>query len=240
MMNIPEKYILNKKIPIKDFIPMSLSSNIRKNIKKNIKKVILTYQIYGEEIPSITNETHNCQLIQFYDFGLENIKKAKYISEIYQRLIKSPCVLRMYDNSCEIYSFALKRLNQNNKNEVVVFDEFLTDEFEVYLPSSSKREFENIISFEKILNRTNKLTFYSEIYTKTFILKYQKIYQKSKELLEKPIWYDESRSKMIYELYKNMVNLRIKIEKTNLISERVKCNREIKEILKKMEEIGGI
>ncbi|WP_338944379.1 DUF4391 domain-containing protein [Fusobacterium nucleatum] len=240
MMNIPGKYILNKKIPIKDFIPMSLSSNIRKNIKDNVKKLILTYQIYGEEIPSITNETHNCQLIQFYDFELENIKKAKYISEIYQRLIKSPCVLRMYDNSCEIYSFALKRLNQNDKNEVVVFDEFLTDEFEVYLPSFSKREFENIISFEKILNRTNKLTFYSEIYTKTFILKYQKIYQKSKELLEKPIWYDESRSKMIYELYKNMVNLRTKIEKTNLISERVKCNQEIKEILKKMEEIGGI
>ena len=42
MMNIPEKYILNKKIPIKDFIPMSLSSNIRKNIKENIKKVVLT------------------------------------------------------------------------------------------------------------------------------------------------------------------------------------------------------
>ena len=90
------------------------------------------------------------------------------------------------------------------------------------------------------MNRTNKLTFYSEIYAKTFILKYQKIYQKSKELLEKPIWYDESKLKMIYELYKNMINLRTKIEKTNLISERVKCNQEIKEILKKMEEIGGI
>lgn len=200
----------------------------------------MTHQIYGEEIPSLINETHNSQLIQFYDFELENIKKAKYISEIYQRLIKSPCVLRIYDNNKEIYSFALKRLNQNDKNEIVISDEFLTDEFEVYLPSSSKREFENTISFEKILNRTNKLTFYSEIYAKTFILKYQKIYQKSKELLEKPIWYDESKSKMIYELYKNMINLRTKIEKTNLISERVKCNQEIKEILKKMEEIGGI
>ena len=69
---------------------------------------------------------------------LENIKKAKYISEIYQRLIKSPCVLRIYDNNKEIYSFALKRLNQNDKNEIVISDEFLTDEFEVYLPSSSK------------------------------------------------------------------------------------------------------
>lgn len=51
MMNIPEKYILNKKIPIKEFIPMSLSPNIRKNIKDSIKKLILTHQIYGEEIP---------------------------------------------------------------------------------------------------------------------------------------------------------------------------------------------
>ena len=56
MMNIPEKYILNKKIPIKEFIPMILSSNIRKNIKDNVKKVVLTYQIYGEEIPSLIND----------------------------------------------------------------------------------------------------------------------------------------------------------------------------------------
>ena len=240
MMNIPEKYILNKKIPIKEFIPMILSSNIRKNIKDNVKKVVLTYQIYGEEIPSLINDIYNCQLIQFYDFELENIKKAKYISEIYQRLIKSLCVLRIYDNNKEIYSFALKRLNQNDKNEIVVSDEFLTEEFETYLPSFSKRELENIISFEKILNKSNKVNFYFEVYTKVFIQKYQKIYQKSKEILEKPIWYDESKSKMIYELFKNMINLREKIEKINLASEKVKCNQEIREIIKKIEEIGGI
>ncbi|CAM2394637.1 DUF4391 domain-containing protein [Fusobacterium watanabei] len=240
MMNIPEKYILNKKIPIKEFIPMILSSNIRKNIKNNVKKVVLTYQIYGEEIPSLINDIYNCQLIQFYDFELENIKKAKYISEIYQRLIKSLCVLRIYDNNKEIYSFALKRLNQNDKNEIVVSDEFLTEEFETYLPSFSKRELGNIISFEKILNKSNKVNFYFEMYTKVFIQKYQKIYQKSKEILEKPIWYDESKSKMIYELFKNMINLREKIEKINLASEKVKCNQEIREIIKKIEEIGGI
>lgn len=240
MMNIPENYILNKKIPIKEFIPMILSSNIRKNIKNNVKKVVLTYQIYGEEIPSLINDIYNCQLIQFYDLELENIKKAKYISEIYQRLIKSLCVLRIYDNNKEIYSFALKRLNQNDKNEIVVSDEFLTEEFETYLPSFSKRELGNIISFEKILNKSNKVNFYFEMYTKVFIQKYQKIYQKSKEILEKPIWYDESKSKMIYELFKNMINLREKIEKINLASEKVKCNQEIREIIKKIEEIGGI
>ncbi|WP_339068548.1 DUF4391 domain-containing protein [Fusobacterium animalis] len=240
MINIPENYILNKKIPIKEFIPMILSSNIRKNIKNNVKKVVLTYQIYGEEIPSLINDIYNCQLIQFYDFELENIKKAKYISEIYQRLIKSLCVLRIYDNNKEIYSFALKRLNQNDKNEIVVSDEFLTEEFETYLSSFSKRELGNIISFEKILNKSNKVNFYFEMYTKVFIQKYQKIYQKSKEILEKPIWYDESKSKMIYELFKNMINLREKIEKINLASEKVKCNQEIREIIKKIEEIGGI
>ena len=240
MINIPENYILNKKIPIKEFIPMILSSNIRKNIKNNVKKVVLTYQIYGEEIPNLINDIYNCQLIQFYDFELENIKKAKYISEIYQRLIKSLCVLRIYDNNKEIYSFALKRLNQNDKNEIVVSDEFLTEEFETYLSSFSKRELGNIISFEKILNKSNKVNFYFEMYTKVFIQKYQKIYQKSKEILEKPIWYDESKSKMIYELFKNMINLREKIEKINLASEKVKCNQEIREIIKKIEEIGGI
>jgi len=240
MMNIPEKYILNKKISIKEFIPMSLSSNVRKNIKDSIKKVVLTYQIYGEEIPSLINDIYNCQLIQFFDFELENIKKAKYIYEIYQRLIKSPCVLRIYDNNNEVYSFALKRLNQNDKNEIVVLDEFLTDEFAIHLPNFSKKELENIISFEKILNKNNKVNFYSEMYIKAYILKYQKIYQKSKELLEKPIWYDENNILITYEYFKKIVNLREKIEKTNLVSEKVKCNQEIREILKKLEEIGGM
>ena len=122
----------------------------------------------------------------------------------------------------------------------LVSDEFLTEEFETYLPSFSKRELGNIISFEKILNKSNKVNFYFEMYTKVFIQKYQKIYQKSKEILEKPIWYDESKSKMIYELFKNMIYLREKIEKINLASEKVKCNQEIREILKKIEEIGGI
>lgn len=63
---------------------MILSSNIRKNIKNNVKKVVLTYQIYGEEIPSLINDIYNCQLIQFYDFELENIKKQN----IYLKFIK--------------------------------------------------------------------------------------------------------------------------------------------------------
>lgn len=237
MINIPKKYEINKKIPIKDFIPLTLKADVRKKIKELVIKVILTFQINDEEIPSLKNETYDCRIIQFFDFELKDIKKAKYISDIYQELIKAPCIIRMYDSTNEVFSFGLKRLNQNDKNEVVLIDSFLSNMYNKILPSSEKKEFYNILSFENIINRNNKFNFYFEMFVKSFIIKHQKLYVDYKELLQKPIWYDENNIKETYELFKNMVDIREKIEKSHSNSEKVKYNQELKEILEKLEKI---
>ena len=96
---------------------------------------------------------------------------------------------------------------------------------------------EKLISFENVINKTNKVNFYLEIYAKAFILKNQKLYMKSKELLEKPVWYDEKNMRETYELFRDMVKLREKIDKLTLTSEKVKHNQELKEIMEKLEKI---
>ena len=237
MIEIPKKYEVGKKISIKDFIPSTLSLDTRKKVKEIVSKVVLAYQISGEEILSVRNEIYECRLIQFYDFEVNDIKKAGYISEIYQGLIKSPCIIRIFDKSKEVYSFGLKRLNQNDRNEIVLEESFISDSYSKVLPSLEKKSLEKVISFENVINKTNKVNFYLEIYAKAFILKNQKLYMKSKELLDKPIWYDEKNMRETYELFRDMVKLREKIDKLTLTSEKVKHNQELKEIMEKLEKI---
>ena len=237
MIEIPKKYEIGKKIPIKDFILSTLSPDTRKKVKEIVSKVVLAYQISGEEILSVRNEIYECRLIQFYDFEVNDIKKAGYISEIYQGLIKSPCIIRIFDKSKEVYSFGLKRLNQNDRNEIVLEESFISDSYSKVLPSLEKKSLEKVISFENVINKTNKVNFYLEIYAKAFILKNQKLYMKSKELLDKPIWYDEKNMRETYELFRDMVKLREKIDKLTLTSEKVKHNQELKEIMEKLEKI---
>lgn len=236
MIKIPEKYEINKKIAIKDFIPIVLKPDVRKKVKEIVKKVMLTYQISGEEIPSVRDEEYDYRVIQFYDFELDDIKNANYISEIYQNLIKAPCIIRMYDSSREIYSFGLKRLSKNNKDEIIVTEKFITEKYNKVLPSSEKKSLEKILSFESILNNENKVNFYFEMYAKVFIFKNQKLYMKSKEILEKNIWYDEKASRETYELFRDMVKLREKIDKITLTSEKIRHNQELKEVMEKLNE----
>lgn len=237
MIEIPKQYEIGKKIPIKDFVPASLDSETRKKIRDIVIKVVLTYQISGEEILSVRNEMYDCRLIQFYDFEVKDIKKAAFISEVYQELIKSPCIIRIFDKTKEVYSFGLKRLNQNDKNEIVLEEKFISDSFDKRLPSSEKKNLEKIISFENVINRTNKVNFYFEIYAKSFILKNRKTYIKSEEILKNPVWYDEKNMKEIYDFFKELVKLKEKIDKINLSSEKIKYNQKIKIIIDKIESL---
>ena len=74
MFDLPDTYRVDVKVALKDFIPKDLKPNDKKRIKDAVKSVRLDYQITGEEIPSVTNEEYRCQVIQFYDIEVANIK----------------------------------------------------------------------------------------------------------------------------------------------------------------------
>ena len=121
MRNLPKKYEVNKKIDKKNFLSSDLKPNEKKKLKESLKKVTLTHQIQGEEIPSIINNEYNCQVILFLDVELDSIKNAKFISEIIQNQFKPFCVINIYDENKQRYSFAYKRLNiQENQNIITI------------------------------------------------------------------------------------------------------------------------
>ena len=80
MFDLPDTYKVDVKVALKDFIPNDLKPNDKKRIKDAVKSVRLDYQIAGEEIPSVNNEEYRCQVIQFYDIEVVNIKDANFLA----------------------------------------------------------------------------------------------------------------------------------------------------------------
>ena len=236
MINMPERYEINQEIKLKNLILKEFKPIEKKKIKEYIKSVTLKYMINDEEIPSVEDEKYNFKVIQYFDFEITDIKKAGFLANLYQELIKTPCVLRFYDNLKEVYSLALKRLNQNDRNEIVVTDTVMTEIFDLSMSSSAKRKVEETLDYSKILNRTNKVNFYSEMFIRNYILKNRKYYQKSGNILESLIWYDRNKTINVFENFKNLVMYKEKMKSTIRNSEKVEINKKIREIISELDK----
>jgi len=236
MINMPEKYEVNQEIKLKNLILKEFKPDEKKKIKEYVKSVILKYVINDEEIPSVEDERYIFKVIQYFEFEISDIKKAGFIANLYQEAIKSPCVLRFYDNSKEVYSLALKRLNQNDRNEIVVTDTVMTEIFDLSMTSSAKREVEGALDYSKILNRTNKVNFYLEMFIRSYILKNQKYYQKSSNILESLIWYDRNKMNDIFEKFKNLVMYKEKMKLAIKNSEKIEINKKIRELILELDK----
>lgn len=235
MFDLPEQYKINVKLAMKDFIPKDFKPETKKRIKKAVKEVKLAYQITGEEIPSVMNEEYRCQVIQLYDIEVISIKEAAFIANTYQSLIKSLCILRIYDSVKEVYSFALKRLSQIDNNEIVVFDSEYTETLQVILPDERKNRFLKYMSYNQILNKTNKVNYYIEMYIKEYMMQHERAYANMDVIRNKPIWYDANRVMNIYSLLKTLVYKKELVNKVNSNAEKVRINQEIKETLGQLE-----
>ena len=210
-INIPDEYKVNSKIPIKEFIPKFLKPEQKRRIRNSIRSVIITHQIAGQKIPSFVDENNRCEVIQFFDIEIGNIKEAPFVANIYQAVIKSPCVIHFYDAVSESYSFGLKRLNRQDENEVVVEYAFITKPFSRVLPSSQK---------DALL---------SEMFVKAYVVHNDTGYQKALELLNTNLWYDADKTVALYSAYKDLVSQKYMLLKATTQAEKLPYNIKIKQ-----------
>lgn len=185
----------------------------------------------------MVNDEYNFQVIQFYDFELADIKKAAFIANLYQEIIKSACVLRLHDASSEAYSFALKRLNQNDNTQIVVTDKVFTALYPTALPSSDKNTLLRELAYDNIKNHDNKGAFYFEIFLRAYILTNDKVYAGAKSFLSKPIWYSLNKLKEVYTLLCDLENKKEKVQKAVSNSEKMKLNQEIRQAISELDKI---
>ena len=228
MFDIPKRFETNLDIKLKDFIPKELNPNDKRRIRETVRTVKMTYQIAGEEIPSLVNEEYRCQVIQFYEIELESIKDANFIANIYQSLIKPLCVMRFYDSKDEEYSFADKRLSQTEENQIVVEDVYLSQKYPYGLPGEGLEKYLEYLSFEKIKNKTDKLAFYREWMYKIYILEHKSAFADVNLILKDNAWYSAARAITIYQKYAALVRARDEAAKAQVNTEKIKANKDVK------------
>lgn len=240
MFNIPEHYKVGVKLALKDFIPKNLKLDDRKRIKDTVKEVKLMYQIAGEEIPSVVNDKYRCEVIQFYDMELQNMKAASYLAFTYQNLIKPLCIFHMYDSQYELYSFAIKRLNQIDESQIVIEDSILTENYPVGLPDDGRNRLLKYLDYVQIKNRTNKVDLYKEWFYRTYMIMNKSAYSNIELILDGNGWYDSEHIELVYTYYKKLVDTRKMLKKAVIGTERVNLNKEIKKIIQDLNDSNNI
>lgn len=228
MFDIPKRFETNLDIKLKDFIPKELNPNDKRRIRESVRSVNMTYQIAGEEIPSLVNDEYRCQVIQFYEIELENIKDANYIASIYQSLIKPLCIMKFYDSKDEEYSFADKRLSQTEENQIVVEDVYLSQKYPYGLPGEGIGKFSEYLSFDKLKNKTDKLAFYREWMYKIYLLEHRAAFMDAELLLKDNAWYSATRAVTIYQKYVALVRARDEAARAQVNAEKIKANKTVK------------
>ena len=228
MFDLPDTYRVDVKVALKDFIPKDLKPNDKKRIKDAVKLVSLYYQIAGEEIPSVNNEEYRCQVIQFYDIEVANIKDANFLASTYQNLIKPLCVIHMHDTKDEVYSMALKRLSQTDDMQIVVEQTLLTDKYMLGIPDSNRDRFMAYMNYSTVKNKIDKVQLYKEWFYKAYMVVNEKAYIHTDKLLDGNIWYDSDRTARICQKYVELVTSRGKLKTAVTNAERMKINKEIK------------
>ena len=205
-----------------------MKRNDKKRIKDAVKDVQLVYQIAGEEIPSVVDANYRCQAIQFFDIEVVDIKDAQFLASTYQNIIKPYCVIHMYDAKDEVYSFAVKRLNQQDDTQIVIEESLVTEKYPRNLPDEGRNRLLAYMDFLTIKNKLDKVALYKEWYSKAYILANEKAYDQTQLILYGNFWYESVRTARVMGKYVELVNARASLKKATTNADRMKVNKLIK------------
>lgn len=230
MFKIDEKYLIDKDFKPTDFVAKELSRNDKRKLKEVIRKAVLKYQIKGEEIPSLIDETYNYQVIMFFEVELNSIKSATYVNNLLQKeVIKAPCIFKFYDVSSCCYAFADKRLSMQEENTVVIDSTFVTT------PQPNNAEIDSRLLYANLKNRNNKRSLYTELMVKSYVLNNSKLIQDITTVFDTHIWYDETKKMEFYYKLRELQSLKDKQAKTVIAQEKVELNTKMKKLIEEIQ-----
>lgn len=239
MLSLPEKYKKDANISKSTFVKgAGLTGANKKRFENSVQNIRLTYQIEGFDIPNLVNDDYNCQVIMFLRITLNNLKQAQFVASVVQKFVSPLCVMELTDGAEVQYSFADKRLNKQNKKEVVIENEYLTSKLPLEFESNEKTLFSLYIDYETILNRSNKHAYYIEMMAKAFLICNQGLFSCEDKLIDnKKLWYDEQKAKLVFPLLKLLKTLKLSALKVTTIVEKSMYNNQIKKTIEELEAL---
>jgi superfamily II DNA or RNA helicase len=190
------------------------------------------------ENTSSDDEEYNCQVVLYFDVELNELKYCSFVGEIMQKMIKPPALIRFRDDrGMFVYCLAHKRLNMQNKEDIVVEDVVFSPPASMFLPDETGRLMAEYIEYENVKNKTNKLTFYYEMLTKMILISSMNLWSGARPALDSNVYYDIDKSMYMVELLKKLKQLERKLKSEVTISEKAKINGEIKAIIVALNDL---
>lgn len=238
MFNLPPDYEVNKKFDIKMFTTSQLTPKEKKYFKDNVVQIELKYQITGEDIASFIDDEHNCQAIMFFEVEVKDLKSAKTIGEIIQRIVKPLLVIRFFDSKgTENYCFAYKRLNKLDNTQIVIDEIILTPISSIFLQNETKELISKYLDFDEVKNKVNKLSYYYEIFSKAAVISNRTYFSGYKGILSSNIFYDLDTMKLLTGLLRELEGFEREKGIANTVSEKAQINMKIKNTLDKINKL---
>ena len=232
---MPSKYAADSAIEPKAFIRRDMKKPEKDRIRENLLTVRLIWQIAGEEIPSLINDDYNCSVIMGLDVKLRAVKHSSFFAELVQHMIKAPCVIRFHDQSEEVYSFAHKRLSHTDASQVVIETRVETPPLSLTFPDKTAGKLRQYLSFDALLNKSDKLSLYLEATVKAFIISPPKLYGGIEDLLDRKLWYNCDDILTLFGRLLELQRLNGEIKAEKLPGARAQLNGEIKRLIGELE-----
>ncbi len=233
MFNLSNNYLEDIRLKASDLYPKNTTEISRADkirLKKVVKTANLKYQIKGEDIPSLKDTYYNCQVLMFFEIGLDNLRSANFVNNTLQQVIRPLSVFKFYDNQRFCFGFADKRLNQQDTNSIVIENTILSKQYSV------NDNIESSLNFENIKNKLNKKTLYYELMIKTYFLSNNNHNFDTVKILNSNFWYDEDKK---LSFFQDLLALNLlQQEKNRLILDREKftLNQQIAELINKIKQ----
>ncbi len=240
MLSVPSTYEINKEFALKTFISADLTPKEKKRFKDVVKEVQLSYQITGEDIPSLVNEEYDCQAILYFSVKLTELKNANFVGNIIQRIVKPLCVIRFYDyTNQEVYCFSHKRLNLQDRTQIVIEDTVYSLPTSLQFRDETNTLIHDYVEYNRIQNRGNKLDFYLETMIKAYIISNLTLWSGTKSLLVSGVWYNRDNMLKLYSQLKRVEILKKEQRTSKTVSENAKINMELKRLYVEFTNIVG-
>lgn len=231
MFNLPEKLKCHKPLN-KDAFIKRIEGDDRKRYYEAVKSITLEAQISGEGIPSLINDKYNAQVIQFVKIRLNKIKDAALVAKAVQYEMKTPTVIILEDDEENSrLSFAMKRLSEVDKSQIVITGDVLTAEYNQRFGDAFSDSAVQYIAYDKILNKSNKMTYYQEMAAKAYILSNMQLFSGTQALLDSKVWYDAEKVAVLFDKLKHIEQLKKEVRQSVETAEQARLNGEIKRLI---------
>ncbi len=232
-LNIPKVCKKSRAIHKKDILNnFSLSSSDKKILSSSVESIRLEYVLNKNtiNINPFIDEDRKYLEINFIKIKISNIDKLKQISNIIQNIPKPLVLFFMYENSICI-NISPKRINKNDSTKLVVEDTYFTKWIDLENISSLEQNFFNSIAIQNH-PYTDFLSFYNSYLDKIVAFNAS---EHSGNLIA-----NENTKATLDEIASceiKITEIRNKIKKETIFSDKVNMNIELKKFNDKFKNL---